>query len=380
MDLNRREQAFERQFRKKLAMWDQASHWPGIIVCAALTWIAFYLHNAPFPPFTLSNNQHPVSAVLLALLLGLILRNLVPSSAQLKPGVDIVIKRILPLGIILLGAGLDFYNLLEVGLRVLLGAAFIIAFIILTTRYLSRFVKVKNQLSLLIGIGTAICGSSAIVAAAPVIQSEEEDIAIAIATINLLGVLAMLLFPILGAFLLLSPEIYGEWCGLAIHATPQVIAAGFAHSTNGQTAGEIATVVKLTRISLLGPTIFIFSAVYAHQRRKQEAFVGQTVNYAKLIPTFVIFFLGLAFLRTTGFLPEITLHMTDRFIFGGGDRTLNLAVLLGTAGKWLITCAMAGVGLITEFRALKTGGIQPFTLGLISTGIIAVLGLLYASL
>ena len=278
MDLNRREQAFERQFRKKLAMWNQASHWPGIIVCAVLTWIAFYLHNLPIPPFTLSNDQHPFSAVLLALLLGLILRNLVPSSAQLKPGADVVIKKILPLGIILLGAGLDFYNLLEVGLRVLLGAAFIIAFIILTTQYLSRFVKVKNKLS------------------------------------------------------------------------------------------------------LLGPTIFIFSAVYAHQRRKQEAFVGQTVNYGKLIPTFVIFFLGLAFLRTTGFLPEITLHLTDRFIFGGGDHTLNLAVLLGAAGKWLITGAMAGVGLITEFRALKAGGIQPFTLGLISTGIIAVLGLLYASL
>ncbi len=303
-----------------------------------------------------------------------------PLTWQLRPGTDFVIKRVLPLGIVLLGAGLDFYNLLMLGMRVLAGAAFIIAAIVLATRYLSRFVSVKRKLAMLIGIGTAICGSAAIVAAAPVIESDEEDIAISIAAVNLLGVVAMLIFPVLGGLLLLSPETYGEWCGLAIHATPQVIAAGFAHPTGGQTAGEIATIVKLTRISLLGPALFILGVVYARQRRKQEVYVGQRVSYARLIPAFVIFFLALAFLRTTGFLPEVTVHMTDRFLLGGGDRTFHLGLLLASAGKWLITGAMAAVGLITEFHALKTGGIRPFALGLASTGIIAVLGLAYASL
>ena len=95
---------------------------------------------------------------------------------------------------------------------------------------------------------------------------------------------------------------------------------------------------------------------------------------------FIIFFLALAFLRTTGFLPEVTVHMTDRFLLGGGDRTFHLGLLLASAGKWLTTGAMAAVGLITEFRALKTGGVRPFALCLASTGIIAVLGLAYASL
>ena len=174
-----------------------------------------------------------------------------PLTWQLRPGTDFVIKRVLPLGIVLLGAGLDFYNLLMLGMRVLAGAAFIIAAIVLATRYLSRFVSVKCKLAMLIGIGTAICGSAAIVAAAPVIESDEEDIAISIAAVNLLG---------------------------------------------------------------------------------------------------------------------------------GGDRTFHLGLLLASAGKWLTTGAMAAVGLITEFRALKTGGVRPFALGLASTGIIAVLGLAYASL
>ena len=138
-----------------------------------------------------------------------------PLTWQLRPGTDFVIKRVLPLGIVLLGAGLDFYNLLMLGMRVLAGAAFIIAAIVLATRYLSRFVSVKRKLAMLIGIGTAICGSAAIVAAAPVIESDEEDIAISIAAVNLLGVVAMLIFPVLGGLLLQSPETYGEWCGLA---------------------------------------------------------------------------------------------------------------------------------------------------------------------
>ena len=308
------------------------------------------------------------------------LRNLLPFTAQLKSGVDVVIKKILPIGIVLLGAGLDFYNLVRVGLGVLLGAAVIIGLIILASRYLSRYFEVGEGLGLLIGIGTAICGSSAIVAAAPVLESKEEDIAVSITAINLLGVLAMLAFPLIGALLFLSPEVYGTWCGLSIHATPQVIAAGFAHHLNGQVAGEIATIVKLTRISLLGPTIFTIGLIYAYHRRKEAVYVQRSVNYGSLIPPFILFFAAAAFLRTAGFFPDVTLHMTDRFLFGAGDRTLNLATILGIGAKFLITGAMAGVGLITEIQSLRTGGLKPFVVGLSLTGIIALLGLLYASL
>ena len=377
MKLSRRERTRERQLRKKLTAWDQPSLWPGIVACAALSCLAFYLHTLPVPPFTLRDGYHPLNAVLLALLLGLAIRNLVPASARLRTGVDVVIKRILPAGIILLGARLDFHDLLQVGYRVLFGVVILIVVIIVATRYLCRFFDVRVEQGLLIGVGTAICGTSAIVATAPVIESKEEDIAISIASINLLGALAMLLLPFLGAFMLMDPQVYGEWCGLAIHATPQVIAAGFAHPVDGETAGEIATIVKLTRISLLGPAVFVIGAAYAYDRRKRSAFVGPSVDYAQLVPTFVFFFVGMAFLRTAGMFPEVTLHMTDRFLFGAGDRTIDLAYSLGEVGKWLITGAIAGVGLVTELRALRSGGVRPFLLGLVSTGILSLLGLCY---
>ena len=166
--------------------------------------------------------------------------------------------------------------------------------------------------------------------------------ALAIAVVNILGAVAMLLFPVIGTFLLMSPEIYGAWCGLAIHATPQVIAAGFAHPVDGQTAGEVATI-------------------------------------AKLVPPFVLVFLLAALLRTSGFFPEVTFHMTDRFLFGAGDRTMNLAQVLGLMAGWLITTAIAGVGLLTEFRALRLGGGRPIALGVGCSVVAAVVAVIYVS-
>ena len=380
MNLSRREQGFEQRLRRQLMTWEQNSSWPGILVCAGLTWSAYQINHLPYVPFTMADGRHPVSAVLLALHFGNALGNLLPVARWLKPGIEVVIRKLLPFGIILLGARLDFYNLIRVGLGALLGALLLIALVMASAHLFEKRLKIGGKLAMLLGIGTAICGSSAIAAAAPVIEAKKEDVALSIAAVNILGAVAMLLFPAIGTALLLSPEIYGAWCGLAIHATPQVIAAGFAHPVDGQTAGEIATIVKLVRISLLGPVLFLIGAVYAHRRRREAAYVGGGIDYRKLVPSFVLLFLLAAGLRTSGFFPEVTFHMTDRFLLGAGDRTMDLAQVLGLAAGWLITTAIAGVGLLTEFRALKTGGARPFALG-VSCSIVAAVGaLLYVSL
>ena len=143
-------------------------------------------------------------------------------------------------------------------------------------------------------------------------------------------------------------------------------------------AGETATVVKLARISLLGPVVFVIGMDYARRRRRRGVFLARAVKYRDLVPAFILFFLGMSALRTLGLLPEITLHMSDRFLFGAGDRTLDLAAALGDGGKWMITAAIAGVGLMTEFRAIRQAGVRPFVLGLLASGLLAGLGLLYA--
>jgi len=378
MDLSRKERSFESRLRKKMAIWPRESAWPGILVCAGLTGLGAYLHDLPFPPFTLANGLHPLSTVLLALLLGMVVRNLIPATARLAPGVGAMVKRGLPVGIVLLGARLDFYDLLRVALHIVVGASLLILAVVLATWLMARVFKVEEKLGLLIGVGTAICGSSAIVAVAPVLEAREEEMAYSIGVINLLGVAAMLLFPVLGSLLGLEAALYGVWCGLGIHATPQVIAAGFAHTVDGQVAGEMATIVKLVRISLLGPAVFVLGAWYVH-RRRTTTFGDREVRFSGLVPSFVVLFLGLALLRTLGFLPEVTLHLTDAFPMGGGDRVVDIAGVLSGTGKWVITGAMAGVGLSTEFRAMKAGGLRPLLLGIASAVGIGILGLAIAS-
>ena len=152
-------------------------------------------------------------------------------------------------------------------------------------------------------------------------------------------------------------------------------------AADGQSAGEIATIVKLTRVSLLGPSVFVLGALYAIQRRKHEVFVKhQKLNYLKLIPTFVLFFIGMALLRTLGFFPEITLHMSDQFILGQHNYTIDLAGMIGEISQWLIAGALAAVGLNTELRTLRALGLKPFLLGLTSTILIGIVGLLLAKL
>lgn len=379
MNLSGKERSFEAQFRKKLSIWPKESPWPGIGMCVVLSWVAIYLNTLPFPPFTLSSDQHPLSAVLLALLLGMLLCNLMPSTAKLKPGIDTVVQKWLPVGIVLLGAGLDFYDLIRVAVQVLIGAAVLIAIIVVLTHLMSRWFNIEKKMGLLIGVGTGICGSSAIVALAPAIRANNEEITYSVGVINLLGVVAMLLFPAVGSLAMIDAEVYGIWCGLGIHATPQVIAAGFAHAGDGQTAGEMATIVKLVRISLLGPVVFVLGAWFAYTQR-QTVYIDEPVRYSKLVPGFVVLFLAMALLRTLGFLPEVTLHLSEQFVFGAGDRHIDLSGLLSQSGKWIITCAMAGVGLSTAFAAMKAGGIKPVILGILSAITLALLGLGVAQL
>ena len=313
--------------------------------------------------------------------LGILARHILPAVTNFKRGVDVTIRTILPIGIVLLGIRLDFYDLVRVGGRALLVAVMTIATVIVVSHLISRLMGVNERLGLLVGVGTAICGTSAILVTAPVVEASEDDVAFSVATINLFGVVSMIVFPILAVLFRINGELFGIWCGLSIHATPQVIAAGFAHYSEGQLAGEVATIVKLMRVSLLGPVVFCLGTFYALQRHKREVVLReQKINWLQLIPPFVIFFIGMALLRTLGFLPEVTFHMSERFIFGQGDYSFDLVRFGGETSKWLIAGALTAVGLNTDLKAMRIVGFKPFLLGLLATLVITAVGLLLATL
>ncbi|RYD06245.1 hypothetical protein N752_04970 [Desulforamulus aquiferis] len=134
-----------------------------------------------------------------------------------------------------------------------------------------------------------------IVAASPAINAKDEEVSFSVATITIFGVLAIFLYPLIGKMLVLTDMQFGTWAGVAVHETAQVVAAGFAYS---DPAGQIATVVKLTRTVLLAPIVLILGVIYANKQRNVAGAAGQRVNYLKIFPWFVVGFLAMAGIRT----------------------------------------------------------------------------------
>jgi uncharacterized integral membrane protein (TIGR00698 family) len=332
---------------------------PGLLLTIAVAALAIYLSELPFPPFTLSDKSHPLEPVMLAIVLGMIVSNVALMPKLVQPGIKLASKKLLPLGVILLGARLDFYAIVRVGaaglvmsvLTIAVGLGLFVAFIHLGW--------VKRKLGLLLGIGTAICGGTAIVAAAPVIDADDEDVTFGVATVTLVGLIAMFTLPLVGRAMHMDDWSFGVWSGLSIHQTPQVIAAGFAYS---EKAGETATIVKLARVSLLAPALVIV-AWLAMRERAQSKPVAAGVPLRGVFPYFVLGFLLMAFLRTMGWLP--TIH------FDG--RSLDTVKICDIASKLLIVIAMAGVGLETKFAALRRTGMKPLLLGMIAAAVICAL-------
>src|SRR5882672_8139932 len=235
------------------------SVWPGYYLTALTAAIAFAIHYLPVAPFRVASEagvRRPISAAIIAILAGALIRNLFPVPASIVEGCKVIVRKAIPLTIVLTGAGLNLALLATVGARALTITVICIAVATASAYYCGRVFGLWPKAALLIGAGTAICGNSAIVAVAPLIDASDEDLMLSMSTINLLGLPLMFLFPLAGAMMGLGDQAYGVWAGTSIHAVPQVVAAAFAFSPG---AGNIATLVKLVRVALLPPLTFVLA-------------------------------------------------------------------------------------------------------------------------
>ena len=345
----------------------------GVLVCLALTAAALSVNSLPVWPFTVAGGRHPLEPVMISIVLGMIVSNVWALPKWLHPGVKFSVKKLLPLGIILLGARLNFHKILQLG-SVSIGMGLFEVILALGLMYMFvRWLKLSGKLGTLLGIGTAICGGTAIVATAPVIEAEESDVVFGVATVTLLGLIGMFLMPVLGHLMNMTQEAFGVWAGLAIHQTPQVVAAGFAY---GQQAGETATVAKMFRVCLLAPVVFVTGVIYARQKAKrQEAHEHKHINYFSLFPKFVFGFLALALLSTLGWLPDITGHWSPDAVAVDPkhqDFHFSMGELAQIGANFFIVMSMAGVGLETKFTAMRQTGLRPFFAATASAVVIAV--------
>ncbi len=304
------------------------------------------------------NEEKVISEVIIAILIGLLIRALLKMPAVFAPGIEFSFKKIIKVAIVLMGLNFSIAAVFRTGLSVL--AVIIVSIIaaMILMELMWRLLNIRPSLARLIGIGTAICGATAIIAAAPIIdEADDSDITYAVATITMFGLLAIFIYPVIGSFLQLSEFQYGRWVGVAIHETAQVLAAGFAI---GNEAGEVATIVKLTRTIMLLPVIFIFIQLGQRGRVSNQP----AARILSAFPVFILGFLGLAVLRTAGDVLVID-----------SDLWITTLTAFNQLSKFLIVVAMAGVGLTTDLTKIKTLGLKPLIAGLIASIFLGIFSL-----
>lgn len=291
----------------------------------------------------------PVFAILLGMIFAFVKRPQV-----LDRGITFCGKKILQYSIIFIGFGMNIGTVLRTGGQSLLVMLCTIAASLLTAYFVGKALKVLGNTATLIGVGTSICGGSAIAATAPVIDADDKEVAYSISTIFLFNILAVFIFPALGRAFGMTDTGFGVWAGTAINDTSSVVAAGFAFS---DTAGELATIVKLTRTLMIIPITLILALWRTRKIKAQGGAAASEYSVAKIFPWFVIGFLLTAIINSTGLLP------------GAESSFLN------DLGKFGIMVAMAGIGLNTNLKSLFKNGLRPIILGLCCWFMVAVVSL-----
>ncbi len=307
------------------------------------------------------NGKEVVSAIAIAIVLGIAIRNLIGISARCKPGTGFAVNRFLRGGIALMGAQLSLDQVLKTGASSLLIVATCIVLAIIVVRSVSVRIGMSARLGTLLGVGTSICGVSAIVATAPIIKARDEETSLAVATITIFGLAAVLFYPIIGRALGMSENFFGTWAGTAVNDTSQVVATGLIFSKQ---AGEIATVVKLTRNLFMAPVMVILSWLCLKQPRGEEDLEcgERRISVQQIVPLFILGFLGMAVLNSFGAFPPAVhqgIQITSQF---------------------LILMALAGVGLETDIGDMKKIGLRPFYAGLCAAIFMALVSFVLISL
>jgi uncharacterized integral membrane protein (TIGR00698 family) len=366
---------------------------PGLLAAALLAWASAWLSEF-LGADVLGFRRSPLSAVTVAILLGLVAGNIARLPAWVQPGLVFAVKRVLRLGIILLGIRLSLFDLLDLGLTGLPIVAMCIGAAMFLTDRLSRWLKLPPRLGTLIAVGTSICGVSAIVATGPAIEARDEEVAYAVAVITVFGIVATLAYPYLAYVIFAGDAVRaGLFLGTAIHDTSQVAGAGlvFSELYRLPRALDVATVTKLVRnVCMAGvvPWMAIRQARRTALRSAPRASDARGAAW-RLFPLFVLGFALFAALRTLG---DAGIH---GIALPGGVSLQGRAFGLWDAFSWkaihaaltawathLLTLALAAVGLTTRFSTLRQLGIKPFVVGLgaavavgaVSVAAIAVLG------
>lgn len=301
-----------------------------------------------------------VDGLVIAILIGMLVRVAAPSIPRTGAGIEVAAKQVLEIAILFLGASVDLPALLRAGPALAVGIVLLVALALLVSYSIGRALRLPHSLAVLVATGNAICGIAAIAAVAPVIRAPREHVVSAIGFAAVLGLAVVLGLPLLIAPLGLSDYQYGVLAGLTGYSVPQALAAALPVSV---IAGQMATVVKLVRVLMLGPVVMFFTLTHRHARDAVSAKPGSPstppapaarmpIDFARLVPWFIIGFVVLAGLRSAGVIPDAiaeNLRFTSRSLMLVAMAALGLGVdlsIIREAGRSVVLAASASVAAL----------------------------------
>ena len=339
---------------------------PGIILAFVLYSFSQGINNI-IGIEILGYEKSPISTAMIAIILGLILGNIFKIRKGFLIGLDFTQKYILKLGIICLGIQLKPFEFIKFGSIAIPLIVVCIISVLVVIKLLIQKLKISRGMSYLIAIGSTVCGTTAILATAPVIKAKKSEMAYAIANMTVFGILAMLIYPYFANFYFDGDPLFvGLFMGTAIHETSQVAAAGLIYDQqfNSPETLNIATVTKLIRNTFLVIMIPLFAYLY---NRGQN----HTKNYSilNIFPYFVLGFIALIILRNIG---DVFFLQTN---FNGEEMWIEFVSLITSSAKIFLSMSMAAVGLSTNLKDLKSMGYKPFIVGFVSLLTVGIVSL-----
>lgn len=324
-----------------------ARFFPGILLCGAITAVSIWLQGVETHAF----GRAWIEALVIAILLGTLVRMLWAPSDLWRLGIDFSAKTLLEVAVVLLGATISAGAVLGAGLPIL---AAIIGAVMLTigvSYAIGKAMGLPHRLATLIACGNSICGNSAIAAVAPVIGADGDEVASSIAFTAVLGVIVVIALPLLAVAMHMSPRAFGVFAGLTVYAVPQVLAAT---APVGLLSTQVGTLVKLVRVLMLGPVILVISLF----KRGVEGEAVPRIALHRMVPWFIVGFLALIAARSAGFVPHAALDPINR------------------VAAFLTIVSMAALGLGVDVRTVARAGFRVTTVAALSLAVLGAIALL----
>ena len=337
---------------------------PGIILAFVLYTLSQGFNNI-IGIELLGYDKSPISTAMIAILLGMFFGNVFQVREGFQKGLDFTREYILKIGIIFLGIQLKPFEFLDFGKIAIPLIIICIISVLIVIKFLIKKLKIPTRMAYLISIGSTVCGTTAIMATAPVIKANKNEVSYAIANITLFGILSMLLYPYFANFYFDNqPLLIGLFLGTSIHETSQVAAAGLIYEQqfNSPETLNIATVTKLIRNTFLIVMIPLFAFLYNRGKTNKKGY-----SILNIFPYFVLGFIGMIIIRNIG---------DQVFISSSNYNWIETINIIKFLSKIFLTMAMAAIGLTTNLKDIKSMGYKPFIVGFIAmltVGIVCII-------